>query len=145
MRLGAGDARALLVAARVARLATVRPDGSPHLIPVCFALDEDTAYTAVDAKPKRTTRLARLANVASEPRVALLADRYDDDWSRLWWARMDGRARLVTDPGERRRALELLAERYPQYRIQPPAGPVLAIDAERWSGWRHAGPPGPGA
>jgi PPOX class probable F420-dependent enzyme len=140
MRLPVADARALFGAARVARLATVRPGGAPHLVPVCFALDGDTAYSAVDAKPKRSERLARLANVQAEPRVALLADHYADDWTRLWWVRMDGRACELPDGDERRRALALLAERYPQYRAAPPAGPVLAVRAERWSGWRAAPP-----
>ena len=121
--------------ARVARLASVTPDGAPHVVPVCFAIDGDTVYFAVDHKPKRTERLQRLENIAAEPRVALLADHYEDDWSRLWWARADGRAREVEDPGERKRALELLAERYPQYRERPPEGTVVAIAVDRWSDW----------
>ena len=119
----------------MARLASVTPDGAPHVVPVCFAVDGDTVYFAVDHKPKRTERLQRLVNIAAEPRVALLADHYEDDWSQLWWARADGRAREVADPGERERALELLAQRYPQYRERPPQGPVVAIDVERWSEW----------
>jgi PPOX class probable F420-dependent enzyme len=137
MRLAAEDARALFAEQRVARLATVRPDGSPHVVAICFACAGDTIYSAVDAKPKRTQELARLANIASESRVAVLADHYEDDWKRLWWVRVDGRARIVDDPAERAQALELLTVRYPQYRRQPPEGPVLAVDAERWSGWRH--------
>jgi PPOX class probable F420-dependent enzyme len=135
--MGTAECRALFATATVARLATVRPDGHPHLVSVCFALDADRLYTAVDAKPKRTQQLARLRHIAAEPRVAVLADHYEDDWSRLWWVRMDGRARLVDDPGERERGLTLLAGRYPQYRDSPPDGPMLAVDAERWSGWRH--------
>jgi len=138
MRLTAEDARALLAEQRVARLATVRPDGSPHLVAICFACSADTIYSAVDSKPKRTPQLARLANIAAEPRVAILADHYEDDWRRLWWVRVDGRARVADDPAERERALELLTARYPQYRDQPPQGPVLAVHAERWSGWRYA-------
>ena len=121
--------------ARVARLATVTPGGAPHVVPVCFAVQGDTVYFAVDHKPKRTDRLQRLENIAVERRVALLADHYEDDWSQLWWVRADGRAREVEDAGERERALELLAERYPQYRERPPHGPVVAIDVERWSDW----------
>ena len=138
MRLTAEDARALFAGQRVARLATVRPDGRPHLVAICFACAGDTVYSAVDAKPKRTQELARLANIAAEPRVAILADHYEDDWARLWWVRVDGRARIVDDPAERTRALDLLAARYRQYRDQPPEGPVLAVDAGRWSGWRFA-------
>ena len=122
----------------MARLATVGPGGAPHLVPICFALAGETIYNAVDHKPKRTMRLRRLGNVAANPQVAVLADHYDDgDWSALWWVRADGRGRVL-DPesAEARRAVELLAERYAPYRDSPPSGPVLAVDVERWSGWR---------
>src|SRR5918998_706590 len=112
MRIDGAEVQRLLGAARVARLATVRPDGSPHVVPVCFALDGAVAYSAVDAKPKRTTDLQRIRNIIANPRATLLADHYGDDWSQLWWARADGTARLVDDAGERRRAVELLAGRY---------------------------------
>ena len=136
MQLDPGEARALFGSARVARLATVRPDGAPHLVPICFALDGDAIYTAVDAKPKRTSELARLANIAAEPRVALLADHYEDDWTRVWWVRVDGDAGVVTEAAERARALAALASAYPQYAAAPPAGAVVAIAPRRWSGWR---------
>jgi PPOX class probable F420-dependent enzyme len=139
VRLDSRTARALFASARVARLASVRPDGAPHVVPVCFALAGETVYTAVDDKPKRTADLARLANIAAEPRVCLLADLYDDDWERLWWVRLDGRGRRVTREDERARALAALAGRYAQYAQTPPEGAVVAVDAERWSGWR-AGP-----
>ena len=122
-------------AARVARLATVNADGAPHLVPFCFALAGDVLYSAVDAKPKRTQRLQRLQNAAREPRVSVLVDHYEEDWGRLWWVRLDGRARELAAGAEAERAAALLAEKYPQYREQPPAGPVLRIDVERWSGW----------
>jgi PPOX class probable F420-dependent enzyme len=129
-------ARARFAAARVARLATVTPQGAPHVVPIVFAVDGDTIYSAVDAKPKRTTALARLANVAANPAVAVLADHYcDDDWSQLWWARADGHGRVLSQPeaeGEIRHAIALLAGRYPQQRT---TGAVLAIDVTRWSGW----------
>ena len=132
------DARRRFATARVARLATAGADGRPHLVPVVFALEGDTVYSAVDAKPKRTTALRRLENVRRDPRVALLADHYDDaDWDALWWVRADGGARVVdAQEPEARRALELLAGRYAQYRAAPPRGPVLAVAVERWSGWR---------
>lgn len=136
MRLDEAEARALFAAARVARLASVRADGSPHLVPVCFAVTGDVVYTAVDHKPKRTPDLARLANIRHEPRVALLADRYLDDWSQLWWVRVDGLAREVADRGERSRAVTALEARYRQYRRRPPSGRVIAVDAGRWSGWK---------
>jgi PPOX class probable F420-dependent enzyme len=130
-------ARALLAAARVATLGTVAPSGRPHLVPVCLAVDGDTIYSVVDGKPKRTAQLQRLANVRGEPRACVLADGYDEDWSRLWWARADGRAAVVEphEPG-REHGLALLAARYPQYRESPPGGSLLVISVERWSGWR---------
>ena len=130
------EARALFATARVARLATVGRDARPHLVPIVFALAGDAIYSAVDAKPKRTTALKRLANIARNPRVALLADHYDDaDWGALWWVRADGVARVV-EGADAERAIALLRERYEQYRADPPRGPVLAIAVERWSGWR---------
>lgn len=112
-----------------------------------FALDGDTVYGAVDHKPKRSNALRRLANVAANPSASLLVDHYDDAyWDELWWVRADGRARLPDPdrPGDRREiqhALDLLTARYVQYRVQPPTGPVLAIEVHRWSGWsaRFAG------
>jgi len=117
--------------ARVARLATVDPEGRPHVVPICFAIDGDTLYTAVDEKPKRTRRLQRLVNVEANPRVEVLIDHYDEDWARLWWIRLRGTARIVDDP----RAVALLAARYPQYAERPPAGPVLAVTIEERSEW----------
>jgi len=134
----AEEARRLFAEARVARLATVDASGRPHLVPVVFAVSGDAVVSAVDAKRKRTTALRRLDNVRRNPRVALLADHYDDsDWDALWWVRADGSARVL-DAGtpEARRAIALLAERYRQYREAPPRGSVLAVDVERWSGWR---------
>jgi PPOX class probable F420-dependent enzyme len=134
--LEAAEARALFAAARVARLATADAEGRPHLVPICFALDGDTICTAVDWKPKRTTRLRRLENVATNPRVSVLVDRYDDDWSSLWWVRADGIARITGHGPELTRAVALLAERYPQYREDPPVGPAIVVTVSRWSGWR---------
>jgi PPOX class probable F420-dependent enzyme len=133
----AAEARRRFAGERVARLATADERGRPHLVPVVFAVDGDTVFSAVDAKPKRTTRLRRLANVEQNPAVALLADHYDDaDWSALWWVRADGAARVL-QPGdaEAARAITLLAERYEQYARRPPDGQVLAVDVARWSGW----------
>jgi len=132
------EARRLFAAARVARLATAGADGRPHIVPMVFAPDRDVLFSAVDAKPKRTTALRRLANVQENPRVAVLADHYDDaDWTALWWVRADGTARVLEDGDpEAGRARALLAARYAQYRATPPLGPVLAIAVERWSGWR---------
>lgn len=127
--------RELVAAARVARLATLTPGGRLHLVPVCFALEGDTLYSAVDEKPKRSRRLQRLANVRTHPEVAVLVDHYDEDWSRLWWVRLRGAGRIVEDGPELEAALLLLVEKYEQYRVQPPGGPVLAIAIEEWRGW----------
>ncbi len=122
--------------ARVARLATVRPDGTPHLVPVCFAVDGDEIVSAVDAKPKTTTRLARLDNIGAHPSVALIVDHYDDDdWSALWWVRVDGHADVLADGADSERALTLLVDKYAQYRERTPPGPVILMRAERWTGW----------
>ena len=122
-------------AARVARLATAGADGRPHIVPICYALDGDTLYFAVDAKPKRTTNLKRLRNIGANPAVSILVDHYEDDWARLWWIRLDGRARIVTDDAERERALDLLAQSYPQYRTAKPGGPVVAVAIDGMNGW----------
>jgi PPOX class probable F420-dependent enzyme len=130
-------ARALLSGERVARFGTVAPGGQPHLVPICFVLAGAVIYQAVDHKPKATRRLARLANLAADPRATVLADHYEEDWSALWWVRADGRARVLEDvtAPEATRALDLLAERYAQYREHRPAGPVIALDVERLTGW----------
>ena len=134
------EARARFAGARVARLATVDAAGAPHLVPIVFAVEADVVYSAVDAKPKRTTALRRLANVRANPHVALLADAYDDaDWSALWWVRADGEGHVVeSGEPEARHAVGLLVARYPQYRATPPTGPVLAVHVTRWSGWSAA-------
>jgi len=110
--------------AKVARLATVGAGGKPHVVPITFAVDGDTIYFAVDAKPKRTTDLKRLRNIAANPSVSVLVDHYEDDWARLWWVRVDGTARLLADGAQAVRATDLLAARYPQYRRARPGGPV---------------------
>ena len=135
MRLTIEDARARFAAQRVARLATAGRDGQPHVVPFTFAVAGDRICTAVDHKPKATPNLRRLRNIAENPRVALLADHYEDDWTELWWVRADGHASIVTDDTAMRPYLDLLAERYEQYRQARPAGPVIVIDADRWTGW----------
>ena len=141
MNLTERDARQRFADSAVARLATVTEAGRPHLVPVTFAVDGDRIYVAVDAKPKSTRNLRRLRNIRANPQVAVLADRYDDDWTALWWVRADGRAVIVDDPRQMAGPVALLAGRYPQYRELPPAGPVIEITVERWTGWAAA-PPG---
>jgi PPOX class probable F420-dependent enzyme len=131
------DAWALLAQARVARFATIAPDGRPALVPVCFAIAGTTIVHAVDHKPKATRELARLRHVRADPRAALLADHYDDaDWDALWWVRADGRAEVLDDAPE---MIDLLAQRYPQYREHRPQGPVIALHVERVRSWAAAG------
>jgi PPOX class probable F420-dependent enzyme len=128
------EARARFAAARVARLATADAGARPHLVPIAFAVEGETIYSAVDAKPKRTQALRRLANVRENPAVALLVDHWDEeDWERLWWVRADGTGRVLDpDEPEAVRAVELLRGRYPRQRAD---GAVLAVDVVRWSGW----------
>jgi PPOX class probable F420-dependent enzyme len=130
----ATEARARFAAARVARLATADAAGHPHLVPIAFAVSGDTVYSTVDAKPKRSKALRRLANVRENRAVSLLVDHWDEeDWEALWWVRADGRGRVLdhAEP-EARAAIEALRERYPR---QLADGEVLAVDVERWSGW----------
>jgi PPOX class probable F420-dependent enzyme len=101
-------------------------------------VERDRIYSAVDDKPKRSGALQRLANIDAEPRVSVLADHYEEDWSRLWWVRADGRATVLPDTAEheeREHALDLLAERYPAYRERRPPGAVIRVDVDRWTLW----------
>jgi PPOX class probable F420-dependent enzyme len=130
------DAR--LTAARVARLATTDPDGRPHLVPIVFVFDADTLYSAVDRKPKRSKTLRRIENARARPDVTVLVDHYEEDWRRLWWIRLRGRARVLDAGEERERALTLLSEKYEQYGVEPPDGPVLAIEIVEVREWSAA-------
>jgi len=121
--------------ARVARLATTRPAGRPHLVPVCFVLAGETAYSAVDQKPKSTRALQRLANLRAHRDAALLVDHYDEDWADVWWVRLDATGRVLAAGAEEDRALAALCEKYEQYRRDPPAGPVIALDVAGWRAW----------
>ncbi|WP_197383432.1 TIGR03668 family PPOX class F420-dependent oxidoreductase [Mycolicibacterium mengxianglii] len=121
--------------APVARLATVTGDHAPHLVPVVFAAHGETVFTAVDGKPKSTRHLKRLANIAADPRVCLLVDHYDSDWSQLWWVRADGEAAVVDDGPVYARGHALLRAKYPQYQTVSLDGPVIEISVRRWSSW----------
>jgi PPOX class probable F420-dependent enzyme len=130
-------ARSRFSSVSVAVLATVSGDDSPHLVPITFALRGDSIVTGVDHKPKRSTRLRRLDNIAANPAVSVLAHHYDpDDWTRLWWSRADGSAKIVApDDSEHFHLAALLENAYPQYRDHPIEGPIIAITVERWSTW----------
>jgi PPOX class probable F420-dependent enzyme len=126
--------------APVGRMATVRPDGTPHVVPFVFAFitaDDGSIhlYWMVDDKPKRTPALRRIANLRSNPAVEVLVDRYDDDWTVIWWVRARGTGRVVSSVQERSIALEALAGKYPQYGSANPAGEIIAIDVETVAGW----------
>lgn len=126
------EARERFAAARVARLATVSASGVPHLVPVTFAVHGDTVVFAVDHKPKSTTSLRRLRNIADNPAVCFLADGYAEDWSRLWWARADGEARVVSSRDE---PISWLVAKYEQYAQRPPEHAVVATEIHTWRGW----------
>jgi PPOX class probable F420-dependent enzyme len=126
----------LLAAAPVGRLATVRADGSPRLVPITFVLVDGLVCSAVDeVKPKRSPRLARLDDVRRDPRVGLVVDHYEADWARLWWVRVDGTAAVHERSALRERALDALVAKYPPYAAARPNGPLLVITPTNWSGW----------
>lgn len=129
------EMRRRITTVNVARLATVSRDGRPHIVPITFAATEEALYFAVDRKPKRTTDLQRLRNIEANPAVSVLFDHYQDDWSKLWWVRIDGHARVFREGPEFNEGIALLAERYPQYRTAPPRGPAVKMTIERMSGW----------
>ena len=129
--------------ARVARLATADRNGQPLVVPVCFAIDGERIYSAVDAKPKRTRALRRVSNIRENPSVSLVVDAWDEDWSQLAWVIVEGSAGVVAEPAERARALGALVAKYPQYAVMDLAtiaGDVVVISAARLLAWRAAGP-----
>lgn len=130
------DAAARFAESPVAMLATAGPDAAPHVVPVVFAVHRDVVYTAVDAKRKSTHRLRRLANIEANPKVSMLVDNYDEDWTRLWWVRADGCAEIHYSGAELATGYALLRRKYPQYRRLALAGPVVTVDVARWSSWQ---------
>jgi PPOX class probable F420-dependent enzyme len=135
VRTSPQEARSAIEHARVARLATAGRDARPHLVPITFATRADLIVTAIDHKPKSTRKLRRLANIAENPHVAVLADQYEDDWSGLWWARADGVAE-ITDAASHPELVAALTAKYEQYQRQPPADKLIVVHVHRWSGWR---------
>ncbi|KAA0085361.1 TIGR03668 family PPOX class F420-dependent oxidoreductase [Mycolicibacterium sp. P9-64] len=134
------DAQGAFAASGVAVLATVGSDSAPHVVPVVFAVsrgaDGAKIYTAVDAKRKSTQRLRRLTNIAANPRVSLLVDHYDEDWSQLWWVRADGVAEIHDTGEEMAAGYALLRHKYRQYDRIALDGPVVTVDVQRWSSWQ---------
>lgn len=130
--------RVFLAARRIAHLATADAAGAPHVVPVCFAAVDDTLYVTIDAKPKRVAggSLKRLRNIAENPSVAFVVDRYDEDWSRLGWVMLRGRAEVLDAGEEHDRAQAVLRARYPQYAAMDLAPlPVIALRIERVTAW----------
>ena len=135
-RLAPAEARRRLTAARTAYLATVRADGRPHVVPIVFAVDDGVAYSIADPKPKTGLDLLRHRNIAANPSVSLLADEYDEDWTRLWWIRIDGTARVVDDGHERDATIRLLRAKYPQYADwTTPFGAATVVQIDRVTSW----------
>jgi PPOX class probable F420-dependent enzyme len=134
-------ARDRFAAARVARLGTVTSDGRPHLVPVVFVVESldtgDVVWIAVDAKPKSTRRLKRLANIEADPRVSLIVDHYEEDWDRLWWIRADGVATVedIDSPLGGAVAVGSLQAKYPQDVGAVHLGPLIRVVVERWTAW----------
>jgi PPOX class probable F420-dependent enzyme len=137
-------ARARFAAARVATLATVDSTGAPHLVPVVFAVEGPTVWSATDGKPKRANALRRHANIRARPAVSLLAHHWDERWDELWWVRADGEARIVTDGSTVQRVLVLLRGKYPQYATVPVGPPLIEVTVRAWHGWTAAPAPPPG-
>jgi PPOX class probable F420-dependent enzyme len=129
------QARAAFLAQPHAILATADASGVPHLVPVVFAEAGAGLALVVDHKPKRSTDLKRLRNIAANPHVSLLAEHYDADWNALWWARADGTARVGPLAPE---VLAAFQRKYPQYRTTPPQGPAVTVTVTKWSGWEAA-------
>ena len=132
------DDKAVVMFAKspVAMLATVGADGAPHVVPVVFAVHGNVVYTAVDAKRKTTQRLRRLANIESNPKVSMLVDHYDDDWTQLWWVRADGVAAVHYSGEEMAVGYALLRSKYVQYQRIALDGPVVTVEVRRWASWR---------
>jgi PPOX class probable F420-dependent enzyme len=131
------DPRVRFAQAPIARLATASLDGRPHLVPVVFALQDEVIFTAVDAKPKTTHRLRRLANIERNPQVSVLVDHYAEDWTQLWWVRADGVAAIHHDGDAMHQGRDLLQTKYTQYQSVSLDGPVIAVAVNRWNSW-HA-------
>lgn len=131
---------AAVLDARVARLATVRGDGTPHIVPIVFAVAGDnTLVCAVDDKPKRSMQLQRLRNIEAHPAVCVLVDHYSEDWTTLWWVRLDGVAEVVRDEPRRSDLLGPLVSKYAQYQAGPPTGAVIVMTIETWTTWQADG------
>lgn len=127
----------LLRRCRVARLGLLDDADRPRVLPVTYAVDEGAVWSAIDRKPKRSPEPARVRYLRRQPAAALTVDRYSDDWAALAWVQVLGRVE-VREPSDARQALEALAGKYPQYRLEPPPGPLLRLSPERILWWKAA-------
>jgi len=130
--------RRFLMTRRVGHLATADVNAVPHVVPVCFTISQDTLYITIDEKPKRVggPALKRVRNIERNPMVAITVDRYDEDWTRLGWVMLDGRAEILRGGTEHDRAQELLRSRYHQLAAMRIAElPVIAVRLERVTSW----------
>ena len=134
--------RRFVAARRVGHLATVGRDTAPHVVPVCYALAEATLYITIDEKPKRTDRpLQRVQNILANSSVAVVVDRYDEDWNKLGWVMLRGRADILTDGAEHHEAQAMLRARYPQLQaMRIEQLPVIAVRIERATDWGNLCP-----
>ncbi|MGA8040440.1 MAG: TIGR03668 family PPOX class F420-dependent oxidoreductase [Acidimicrobiia bacterium] len=128
-----------LEAERVATFATITKAGWPHVVPITFAVVDGQIVHMVDHKPKESNELKRLANVRLNPRASVLADHYEDDWTQLWWVRVDGAAIVVTRGTEWETARVALAGKYHHYRERPPSGPAVLLKVDRITYWDGSG------
>lgn len=129
------QARSRFAAARVAILGTADAEGVPHLVPVTFVVAGDIVSSAVDDKPKRGRRLRRHANIRAQPRVSLLVQHWDEDWSRLWWVRADGLAVVTDEQSIVDRVVTRLRQKYSQYHEVNVEGPVIEVAVQTWRAW----------
>ncbi|HXJ78719.1 MAG TPA: TIGR03668 family PPOX class F420-dependent oxidoreductase [Candidatus Methylomirabilis sp.] len=129
--------------ARVGRLATADASGQPHVVPICYAFDGESLYSAIDAKPKTSgpRGLKRIRNISANPKVSVVIDRYDEDWMRLRYVIIQGQARILTDGGDFTRGVDLLLAKYPQYRtmgLDRATGLMIKVEAAQVTAWQYS-------
>jgi PPOX class probable F420-dependent enzyme len=139
MELNEDEARMRFARVPIVRLATSNAVGQPHIVATTFVVAHGLIFSAIDNKPKRSRNLKRLRNIQTNPRVSVLADHYEDDWSQLWWTRADGTAIVIESEQDMVEPIRLLGEKYWHYRKDRPEGPVIAVTVDRWTGWAHSG------
>ena len=135
------DVTEFIASARLGRLATADGTGQPLVLPICYAWDGEALVSAIDAKPKRAGELKRVRNIRENPKVSVVIDHYDEDWSTLRYVIIQGRARILTDGSDFARGADLLLAKYPQYRVMGldrESGLMIKVDSDRVTQWRYA-------